>query len=373
MTPRETPIDDPAALAARVAAWPPGAPLALDTEFVRERTYYPRLCLCRWPPADDVALVDVLAIPDGGALARRARRSRAHQADARRAPGHRGAPAADRQPARARSSTRSRRRRCSAFPRRSAMPTWCSSCSASRSPKATRARTGRGGRSRPSSSPTPPTTCATCRRSPRSSSGGSRRPAGATGWPRNRRNSTTLSLYRVEPADAWRRLKGLERLDAPAFRAAQRLAAWRERRAMDRDLPRGWVLPDAAIHELAQRGRRRRDELARIDERAARHGRARGRTTCSRLIDAPADDEGAARAETDPGRPGPAEVRQLKKLAGTSSQAIAARTRHPAGGAGDATRTRGARARRARTAGADRLAPRSDRRDRCSQRWRRSR
>ncbi len=40
--------------------------------------------------------------------------------------------------------------------------------------------------------------------------------------------------------------------------------AWRERRAMDRDLPRGWVLPDAAIHELAETRPQNRDELLRL-------------------------------------------------------------------------------------------------------------
>ena len=69
MTSGETPIREPAELTGRVAAWPGGRPLALDTEFVRERTYYPRLCLIQAAAAGDVALVDALAIPDGGALA----------------------------------------------------------------------------------------------------------------------------------------------------------------------------------------------------------------------------------------------------------------------------------------------------------------
>ena len=70
MTAGETPIRDPEALAERVAAWPDAAPLALDTEFVRERTYYPRLCLVQVAIGSEILLVDALAIPDGGALAR---------------------------------------------------------------------------------------------------------------------------------------------------------------------------------------------------------------------------------------------------------------------------------------------------------------
>ena len=70
MTAGETPIRDRAELEERIAAWPAGAPLALDTEFVRERTYYPRLCLIQLMLGGEILLVDALAIPDGGALAR---------------------------------------------------------------------------------------------------------------------------------------------------------------------------------------------------------------------------------------------------------------------------------------------------------------
>lgn len=60
------------------------------------------------------------------------------------------------------------------------------------------------------------------------------------------------ALYRNDPAEAWRRFKGLERM-RPEERAAVRvLAAWREERAIRRDLPRGWVIPDDAIRDLAR-------------------------------------------------------------------------------------------------------------------------
>src|SRR5687768_17134039 len=65
----ETPIQEPAELQDRVSAWRSDGALALDTEFVRERTYYPRLCLIQAAASGDIALVDALAIADGGALA----------------------------------------------------------------------------------------------------------------------------------------------------------------------------------------------------------------------------------------------------------------------------------------------------------------
>lgn len=57
----------------------------------------------------------------------------------------------------------------------------------------------------------------------------------------------------TDPQEAWRRLKGLRGLDSARERLAQGLAAWRERRAMERNRPRGWILDDAALRELIVR------------------------------------------------------------------------------------------------------------------------
>jgi ribonuclease D len=59
-------------------------------------------------------------------------------------------------------------------------------------------------------------------------------------------------LYEPDPARAWMRLRGLKQLP-PAVRArARSLAVWRERGARERDLPRGWIISDAAIFKLAE-------------------------------------------------------------------------------------------------------------------------
>jgi len=59
------------------------------------------------------------------------------------------------------------------------------------------------------------------------------------------------ALYRTEPADAWRRLKGLGRLRPQEQSVARALAAWREQRAIASDKPRGWILTDDALYALA--------------------------------------------------------------------------------------------------------------------------
>ncbi|MGO9039175.1 MAG: ribonuclease D [Steroidobacteraceae bacterium] len=59
-------------------------------------------------------------------------------------------------------------------------------------------------------------------------------------------------LYEPDAGMAWTRLRGLRQL-APAPRArARALAVWREKLARERNLPRGWIIPDAAIFDLAR-------------------------------------------------------------------------------------------------------------------------
>jgi ribonuclease D len=59
-------------------------------------------------------------------------------------------------------------------------------------------------------------------------------------------------LYEPDTAQAWARLRGLPQL-APAPRArAKAIAVWREKLARVRDLPRAWILSDAAIFSIAQ-------------------------------------------------------------------------------------------------------------------------
>jgi len=57
-------------------------------------------------------------------------------------------------------------------------------------------------------------------------------------------------LYRVEPEDAWLRLK--VRTNKPRFLGLLKsLAAWRERQAQERDMPRGRIAKDETLFEVA--------------------------------------------------------------------------------------------------------------------------
>jgi ribonuclease D len=71
-------------------------------------------------------------------------------------------------------------------------------------------------------------------------------------------------LYEPDPAQAWERLRGIGQL-GPAPRArAKAIAIWREKLARARDLPRAWILADAALFAIAQANPTSREALERI-------------------------------------------------------------------------------------------------------------
>ncbi len=73
---------------------------------------------------------------------------------------------------------------------------------------------------------------------------------------------TDPQTYKFEPDEAFRRLK-YRGGNARFLAVARALAAWREREAQARDLPRAWVLRDEALLEIAHHMPRTADDLAR--------------------------------------------------------------------------------------------------------------
>ncbi|MFC3726372.1 ribonuclease D [Neoaquamicrobium sediminum] len=74
---------------------------------------------------------------------------------------------------------------------------------------------------------------------------------------------TARETYDPHPDDAWKRLK--MRVRKPQELAVvQAVAAWREREARERNVPRGRVLKDDAIFEIAQQGPRDTTALGRL-------------------------------------------------------------------------------------------------------------
>ena len=74
---------------------------------------------------------------------------------------------------------------------------------------------------------------------------------------------TSLSTYDPKPEDAWKRLK--MRLRKPQELAVmQSVSTWREREARERNVPRGRVLKDDAIYEISQQQPRDAAALAKL-------------------------------------------------------------------------------------------------------------
>ncbi len=70
--------------------------------------------------------------------------------------------------------------------------------------------------------------------------------------------------YENDPWEAWHRVKRVASLSAPQLAVARELAAWREREAVRRNIPRKWVIPDEALVEVARKGPRSIDKLMEV-------------------------------------------------------------------------------------------------------------
>ncbi len=74
---------------------------------------------------------------------------------------------------------------------------------------------------------------------------------------------TNPATYRQPPGEAWKRIK-LRSRDARFLALVQALAAWRERTAQERDLPRNRVLRDDLLLEVAANRPTSTEELAKL-------------------------------------------------------------------------------------------------------------
>ena len=108
----------------------------------------------------------------------------------------------------------------------------------------------------------------------------------------------SVDTYVVEPEDAWRRIK--TRSNDPRFLAiVKSLAKWREEEAQRRDVPRGRILKDDAVLEIAASKPKTRDQLL-----ASRSLQREGRKpeVCDAILSAVAAGE-AATPEAPPQKP----------------------------------------------------------------------
>jgi ribonuclease D len=110
------------------------------------------------------------------------------------------------------------------------------------------------------------------------------------------------AIYRNEPNEAWRRFRIRGRADRRFLGVLRTVAAWREAAAQQRDLPRGRIMKDEAVLEIAAHAPKTIDGLART--RSLGRGVAEGKLG-QEILDAVA--QGLADPDPPPAIPAKAE------------------------------------------------------------------
>jgi ribonuclease D len=118
---------------------------------------------------------------------------------------------------------------------------------------------------------------------------------------------------RVAPEEAWRKVKGLPALDESRQRLAQTVAAWRERRAIERNRPRGWILDDLSLREIVLRLPRSLETLGALAEMQESVVRKCGEELLALVREAGIADPPPPLPRRE--RPDPAQLATVKRLA----------------------------------------------------------
>jgi ribonuclease D len=123
------------------------------------------------------------------------------------------------------------------------------------------------------------------------------------------------TLYAPDPEGAVQRLKGARYLRGRPRRAAEKLAAWREQEALRLDRPRQWILRDTVLLALAIAGPQGEAALARIADLPPKMLRRSGDELLAMLAAAASEGDGQD-AYQPPPRPDESEKKLLKPMLG---------------------------------------------------------
>ncbi len=78
------------------------------------------------------------------------------------------------------------------------------------------------------------------------------------------RRITDAGAFLQDDGELWKKLKGVQRLKGEALNNADQLCRWREQRAREKDRPRRWILKDEDIVDIARFKPKNHRELAQI-------------------------------------------------------------------------------------------------------------
>ena len=77
-------------------------------------------------------------------------------------------------------------------------------------------------------------------------------------------NLTNPDLYEKPADEVWKRLRGIDKLKGGRLSVAQQLASWRELTARERNLPRNWLMKDDVLIDLSKQMPLSKGELKHI-------------------------------------------------------------------------------------------------------------
>lgn len=92
------------------------------------------------------------------------------------------------------------------------------------------------------------------------------------------------AIYRNDPENAWQRVSGIYKLNGKTLAVAQELAIWREAAAKRDNLPRGWIFKDDTLLDLARLRPATPEQLGALRGLGERTVKRSGAELC-RLID----------------------------------------------------------------------------------------
>ncbi|GAB4351447.1 MAG: ribonuclease D [Methylohalobius crimeensis] len=111
---------------------------------------------------------------------------------------------------------------------------------------------------------------------------------------------TDPTTYANPPEEAWRRIKGARKLKGRPLAILKRLAAWREKTAVAADRPRGWIVRDEFLIHIARLRPETPQELAQLRGIDAKFVKRHGVTLCRLVAEtrSASQDEALARPLT---------------------------------------------------------------------------
>ncbi len=237
--------------------------LALDTEFLRERTYYPELCLIQAGLPGEIVLIDPLSDIDLAPLARLMGTGPDKILHACRQDQEVLVAALDCAPAPL-FDTQQAAALCGFAPQASYASLVSDLCQVDLAKGATRTDWSR----RPLSAAQLEYAADDVRHlhALREQLRERLEAAGRLAWFVEDMQRSAAQALDVDPQQAWERIKGRGQLQGRSLAVLQALGAWRELRAQERDKPRRWVLSDEAMLALAAAQPRNRQQLEQVAE-----------------------------------------------------------------------------------------------------------